>query len=96
MMMIQEAVLALAGSSTMRAEGIDENFAALFARNMENFDALPEGVRTKIADQFTAMAHELSYSESVARKHSEEKEKALATWLKSINLLLAMNKVWTK
>ena len=96
MMMIQEAVLALAGSSTMRAEGIDENFAALFARNMENFDALPEGVRKKIADQFTAMALELSYSESVVRKHSEEKEKALATWLKSINLLLAMNKVWAR
>lgn len=93
MKMIREAVEALASSSAMRAEGIDEKFAEQFARNMENFDALPEGVRQKVAAQFTEMAHELSHMESVARKHSDEKERSLATWLKSINLLLAMSKV---
>lgn len=89
---LKDALLALASGGTMRSAGIDEAFAELFARNMQHFDMLPESTQTKIRDQFARIAWDRSMRESVGRKHSEERDQALARWLKGVNLLLAVDK----
>lgn len=89
---IEEAIEALSSSPIMRAAGIDESFAPMFARNMENFELLAPEVRNKIASQFGEMAYMLSTFQS-ASIHSDDHSKRLATWLKQLNLLLALSKV---
>lgn len=93
---IYEAALALVGKESMRNAGIDQAFAANFAKNIVYFDNLGERSRQRIKDEFLSMSYELSYLDNVARKHSEEKVQALATWLRSVNLLLAMSRVGGK
>lgn len=89
---LKDALLALASGETMRSAGIDEAFAEQFARNLQHFDQLPEPARTKIRDQFARVALDRSLRESVGRKHSEERDQALARWFKGLNLLLAVDK----
>lgn len=87
---IREAVLAMATSRTMFEAGLTPEFAEQFARNHEHFEKLPESTKTLIRKQFARHAEALSFLEGIARKHSEDKERALVGWMKGVNLLLAM------
>lgn len=87
---IREAVLAMATSRTMFEAGLTPEFAEQFARNHEHFEKLPESNQKLIRKQFARQAEALSFLEGIARKHSEEKERALVGWMKGVNLLLAM------
>lgn len=79
---LEEALLAMASSQTMRDAGIDEHFAQVYAKHAFRFDLLPEPTRQRLAAQFSHMAGELSYADSVGRKHPESMQRQLAAWLK--------------
>lgn len=91
---VRECVLALANSRTMFEAGLTPEFAEQFARNHKHFEKLPESTKTLIRKQYARQAMALSYLEGIARKHSEDKERALVGWLKGVNLLLAMHGCW--
>lgn len=86
---LEEALLAMASSSpTFREAGIDEHFAATYAKHAWRFDQLPEATRHRLAAQFSHMAGELSYADSVGRKHPESLQRDLADWFKSVLVLM--------
>lgn len=89
---IKEALGAMTGDPVFATQGIDAAFIDMFARNMSHFEKLRESTKEKIKTQFLDMAFEKSYRDTVARKTSEDKSKAMVAWFKGVNLLLAMSK----
>jgi hypothetical protein len=91
---VREAMLAISSIGAMRNIGINEHFADLFARTVKNLGKVPPSTREKIKSQFAIFAFDLSYSDSVGRYYSEEKQRALAQWLQGVCLLLATAGTW--
>jgi hypothetical protein len=86
--------MAISTVGAMRDIGINERFADLFARTAKNMRKVPPSTRDKIKSQFEMFAFDLSYSDSVGRYYSEEKQRALAQWLQGVCLLLATAGTW--
>jgi hypothetical protein len=86
---VREAIGALMSSGVMMEEGMDLDFARLFARNSVHFHRLPPQTQRRIAQEFSELAYGLSALQS-ASKHSETLERCLARWFKGVNLLLVM------
>lgn len=87
---LEEALLAMAGSQTMRDAGIDEHFAKVYAKHAHRFSLLSENTQRLIADQFSHMARELSYADAVGRIHPETMQRRMVAWLKAVLLLLIL------